>query len=155
MVGRNVDRCAITCGCLFAGFALVAYDRPQPKAFPASCPVCNETKKMAWGGVENLNRQITSYHLPEVPDTLKRKIPQEPWVFEVSLNLDGKLCAVKQLSGDTGTFSQLLALTIRHWTFTAFQTRFGPACYQTQVFFYIRERKGQVKIEIPGVTSPI
>jgi hypothetical protein len=116
--------------------------------------VCNQTKKMAWGGVENFSPLLTSHPVPEIPESLKRNIPEEPWVFEVTLNLDGKLCGVKQIGGPDDAFSRLLAETmLQRWTFTPFQFRREPLCYQTRLHFYIRERKGKPVIEVPGVTS--
>ena len=90
-----------------------------------------------------------------IPDALKRNIPQEPWVFEVTLNLDGRLCAVEKISGADGVFAKLLAQTMRQWKFAVFQSRFGFACYQTQLLIYVRERKGRATIEIPGITSSV
>lgn len=129
----------------------------QAKVFPASCGVCNATKKMAWGGPENLKRVLISYRVPDVPERLSRSIPSEPWVFEVTLSIDGRLCALRQVDGPSDDYGRLLAAAVaRQWIFEPFQSLLGATCYQTRLHFYVRQRKGKAVIEVPGVTiSPV
>lgn len=121
--------------------------------FGATCGVCDKTRREAWGPANELNRSLLRHPLPVVP--AMQMIPSEPWVVELILDLDGKICALKLLSGKDDAFGKALFRSLHEWTFSPFMTRVGAVCYRTRLFVYLRQREGRVVVEVPGITTPM
>lgn len=131
--------------------ATVSCSRTAPA--PSPCPPCNFPKKLGFGAFQLQAKRLLSYRLPaDLP--VESEVRQEPWVFRLTVGLDGRPCAVELLRGTSDDFADAVSAAIRDWRFSPFTTSRGEIlCFQSKLFVYVRQVNGHADVIVPGVTD--
>ena len=124
---------------------------PNASVVPPGCD-CGPSARLAWGPFGIAAKRIEWYNIPFAQLT-RQDVQLTPYVFEVTLNLQGRVCACTPLSEPQPRLRAILCTSISRWRFKTLRPGGIPACYQTRVLFYVRKRRGLPAIEVPGLTD--
>ena len=120
---------------------------------PEGCPVCKGD--MAFGGFADEIPHVAKYEVPSLvlQDSDAR---DEPWVFELTVDVQGRVCSLKLKRGPENRVERSIAEAVRTWQFTAWRGPTGREfCFQSLFFAYIRRREGRLQIVFPGLNGPL
>lgn len=134
---------------------LMLYFLPQVASsqVPESCQVCSG--KMAFGEFQVEASLLRQYSLPAVP-IAETDFREDPWVFELTVNVDGKPCSVELKSGPETALEKAVAQKIAEWRFTAWRDPRGSLhCYQSKVSVYVRRQNDRLTLVVPGINGPL
>jgi hypothetical protein len=119
---------------------------------PAECDACKGPEPhIGTGSFRSQARRLRSYVLPEARLSDAR---EEPWVFSLTVNIDGIPCAVTLKDGPDGPFARSLLAAARKWRFYALIHGGHATCFSSLVYCYVRVKESHVVLIVPGVTEP-
>ena len=119
---------------------------------PAACAACKPAGFLGLGIFADESRRLLSHPLPTERRASDARV--EPWIFILTVNLDGTPCEVRLIKGPDGSFSKMFTASVMKWSFTPLTYKGHTACHMSRLYCYVRLKDGRPVLVIPGVTEP-
>jgi len=119
---------------------------------PAACAACKGPEPHIGTGTFRPEAKRLLTH--PLPHALISDVREEPWIFRLTVNVDGTPCAVLRKGGPDGVFVRAFVTAVMKWRFIPLIHKGNPTCYTSTLYCYVKRQEGRAILVIPGVTEP-
>jgi hypothetical protein len=119
---------------------------------PSACAPCKGKGLIALGSFGQESRRLLQSPFPKALSVGDAR--EEPWIFKLTVNVDGIPCDVRRTSGPDGAFATAFVDAVMKWRFDPFMHAGHGTCYTSRLYCYLKSREGRAVVVVPGVTEP-